>query len=96
MTSKEDTEARDMYYEAMEALERHLVRKAGPLTYLSDLKNGRPDSRMQHLVRGGGVRGGGVRPGSDVLCVVVVEVEGIATVEAGDSEYIVCVLVDHC
>lgn len=49
VTSKEDTEARDMYYEAMEALERHLVRKAGPLTYLSDLKNGRPDSRMQHL-----------------------------------------------
>ena len=89
MTSKDDTEARDMYYDAInvsgwgqncrvarflkaalgccsedhmqnyslvhthfhQALEKHIFKKTSTgLTYITDLRNGRPDGKMQHLV----------------------------------------------
>ena len=51
MTTKHDVEARDMFYASVAAMDRHLVRRTGDGTvYLTDLKNGRPDNKMQHLV----------------------------------------------
>ena len=51
MTSKHDVEARDMFYEAIFAISQQLVKRTGDGTvYLTDLKNGRPDNKMQHLV----------------------------------------------
>ena len=51
MTSKHDVEARDMFYSTLTAIDNQLVRRAGDKTvYLTDLKNGRPDNKMQHLV----------------------------------------------
>ena len=51
MTSKHDVEARDMFYSTLSAIDHHLVRRTGDKTvYLTDLKNNRPDNKMQHLV----------------------------------------------
>lgn len=51
MTNKHDVEARDMYYEAMAAIEKQLLRRTSDGTlFITDLKNGRPDMKMQHLV----------------------------------------------
>lgn len=51
MTSKHDVEARDMYFESISAIMNKLVRHTpNGLTYITDMKNGRPDSKMQHLV----------------------------------------------
>ena len=51
MTSKDDVQARDMFYDALGALEKHLVKKTvNQITYVTDVKNGRPDGKMQHLV----------------------------------------------
>lgn len=50
-TSKKDIEGRDMFYESLNALAKHLVKTtSNGLTYLTDLKNGKPDHKMQHLV----------------------------------------------
>ena len=52
MTSKEDVDGRDMYYEAIDAIDKNLVKRTNDgMLYLTDLKNGRPDGKMQHLVR---------------------------------------------
>ena len=51
MTSKQDIEGRDMFYDALAAIERHMIKRTSTgLVYLTDLKNGRPDNKMQHLV----------------------------------------------
>ena len=51
MTSKHDVEARDMFYASLSAIDHKLVQKAaGNHLYLTDLKNNRPDNKMQHLV----------------------------------------------
>lgn len=51
MTSKHDVDARDMYYTAAEALEKHLLKRTSDGTlFITDVKNGRPDNKMQHLV----------------------------------------------
>ena len=51
MTSKQDTEARDMYYESLSAIIKSLVKTTSKgLVYITDVKNGRPDNKMQHLV----------------------------------------------
>jgi len=53
MTSKKDVEARDMYYSAADALEKHLLKRTQDgMLYINDVKNGRPDFKMQHLVSG--------------------------------------------
>ena len=53
MTSKKDVEARDMYYSAVEALGKHLLKRTQDgMLYINDVKNGRPDFKMQHLVSG--------------------------------------------
>ena len=54
MTSKHDVEARDMYYESLSAIMKHLVKHTSSgLTYITDMKNGRADTKMQHLVSEG-------------------------------------------
>lgn len=51
MTSKKDVEARDMFYSCLSAIDHQLVRRTtNNVVYLTDLKNGRPDNKMQHLV----------------------------------------------
>lgn len=51
MTSKHDVEARDMYYESLSGIMKSLVKRtSNGLTYITDMKNGKPDSKMQHLV----------------------------------------------
>lgn len=51
MTSKHDVEARDMFYEALSAVDHQLLRRTRDnVAYLTDLKNGKPDNKMQHLV----------------------------------------------
>lgn len=51
MTSKDDVEARDMYYAAIAAIEKKLIRHNSDGTiFVIDYKNGRPDNKMQHLV----------------------------------------------
>ena len=51
MTSKHDVEARDMFYSTLSAIDHQLVKRTGDnVVYLTDLKNGRPDNKMQHLV----------------------------------------------
>lgn len=53
MTSKDDVEAKDMYYEAIEAIDHNLVKRTdGGMMYITDVKNGKSDGKMQHLVRG--------------------------------------------
>ena len=60
ITSKEDVDGRDMYYEAIDAIDKNLVKRTSAgMLYITDMKNGKSDGKMQHLVRG--------RGGSEVL-----------------------------
>ncbi|KAK5920574.1 hypothetical protein CgunFtcFv8_024371 [Champsocephalus gunnari] len=50
MSDKTDTEARKTYDEAIEAIERHLIRKSnGGLTFIGEWKNGHLERKMGHL-----------------------------------------------
>uniref|UniRef100_A0A8C8DP29 alpha-1,2-Mannosidase n=1 Tax=Oryzias sinensis TaxID=183150 RepID=A0A8C8DP29_9TELE len=50
MSDKTDTEARKTYDDAVEAIERHLVRKSnGGLTFIGEWKNGHLERKMGHL-----------------------------------------------
>ncbi|XP_078512465.1 mannosyl-oligosaccharide 1,2-alpha-mannosidase IB [Lissotriton helveticus] len=50
MSEKTDTEARKMYDDAIEAIERHLIRKSnGGLTFIGEWKNGQLERKMGHL-----------------------------------------------
>ncbi|XP_040193064.1 mannosyl-oligosaccharide 1,2-alpha-mannosidase IC [Rana temporaria] len=50
MSAKQDNEAKGMYYEAVEAIEAHLIRKSpGGLTYIAEWKGGVLDHKMGHL-----------------------------------------------
>ncbi|KAL7988447.1 hypothetical protein Chor_007366 [Crotalus horridus] len=50
MSDKMDTEARKMYDDAIEAIEKHLVRKSsGGLTFIGEWKNGHLERKMGHL-----------------------------------------------
>ncbi|XP_056413058.1 mannosyl-oligosaccharide 1,2-alpha-mannosidase IA-like isoform X2 [Hyla sarda] len=50
MSAKKDNEAKGMYYEAVEAIEAHLIRRsAGGLTYIAEWKGGVLDHKMGHL-----------------------------------------------
>ncbi|XP_069080021.1 mannosyl-oligosaccharide 1,2-alpha-mannosidase IC [Pleurodeles waltl] len=50
MSERTDHEAKQMYYEALEAIEAHLVkRSAGGLTYIAEWRGGLLDHKMGHL-----------------------------------------------
>ncbi|XP_021231217.1 mannosyl-oligosaccharide 1,2-alpha-mannosidase IC [Numida meleagris] len=50
MSDKKDTEAKKMYDDALEAIEKHLVKKsAGGLTYIAEWRGGILDHKMGHL-----------------------------------------------
>ncbi|NWS37939.1 MA1A2 mannosidase, partial [Probosciger aterrimus] len=50
MSDKTDTEARKMYDDAIEAIEKHLIRKSnGGLTFIGEWKNGHLERKMGHL-----------------------------------------------
>jgi mannosyl-oligosaccharide alpha-1,2-mannosidase len=50
MTSKQDVDGRDMYYEAVDAIDKNLVKRTNSgMMYITDMKNGRSDGKMQHL-----------------------------------------------
>ncbi|KAM7131513.1 mannosyl-oligosaccharide 1,2-alpha-mannosidase IB isoform 1-T1 [Ciconia maguari] len=50
MSDKMDTEARKMYDDAIEAIEKHLIRKSsGGLTFIGEWKNGHLERKMGHL-----------------------------------------------
>ncbi|KAM3933480.1 mannosyl-oligosaccharide 1,2-alpha-mannosidase IA-like [Leptodactylus fuscus] len=50
MSAKQDNEAKAMYYEAVEAIEAHLIkRSAGGLTYIAEWRGGVLDHKMGHL-----------------------------------------------
>lgn len=50
MSDKRDTEAKKMYNDALEAIEKHLVKKsAGGLTYIAEWRGGVLDHKMGHL-----------------------------------------------
>uniref|UniRef100_A0A672HKB9 alpha-1,2-Mannosidase n=1 Tax=Salarias fasciatus TaxID=181472 RepID=A0A672HKB9_SALFA len=50
MSDKTDTEARKAYDDAIEAIERHLIRKSnGGLTFIGEWKNGHLERKMGHL-----------------------------------------------
>ncbi|XP_006777584.1 PREDICTED: mannosyl-oligosaccharide 1,2-alpha-mannosidase IC [Myotis davidii] len=50
MSAKTDTEAKDMYYEALTAIETHLVNVSpGGLTYIAEWRGGNLDHKMGHL-----------------------------------------------
>ncbi|XP_069827824.1 mannosyl-oligosaccharide 1,2-alpha-mannosidase IA-like isoform X1 [Dendropsophus ebraccatus] len=50
MSAKTDHEAKGMYYEAVEAIEAHLIRRsAGGLTYIAEWRGGVLDHKMGHL-----------------------------------------------
>ena len=50
LSDKQDTEARDMYFEAMDAVEKHLVgHSSSGLTYLGEWRSGRLEPKMGHL-----------------------------------------------
>lgn len=50
MSDKTDIEARKTYDEAIEAIERHLIRKSnGGLTFIGEWKNGHLERKMGHL-----------------------------------------------
>uniref|UniRef100_A0A7M4F0Y7 Mannosidase alpha class 1A member 2 n=1 Tax=Crocodylus porosus TaxID=8502 RepID=A0A7M4F0Y7_CROPO len=50
MSDKRDTEARKMYDDAIEAIEKHLIRKSnGGLTFIGEWKNGHLERKMGHL-----------------------------------------------
>uniref|UniRef100_A0A2D4M3S0 alpha-1,2-Mannosidase n=6 Tax=Micrurus TaxID=8634 RepID=A0A2D4M3S0_9SAUR len=50
MSDKMDTDARKMYDDAIEAIEKHLIRKSnGGLTFIGEWKNGHLERKMGHL-----------------------------------------------
>lgn len=50
MSDKTDHDARRMYDEAIEAIEKHLIKKSrGGLTYIGEWKNGHLEKKMGHL-----------------------------------------------
>ncbi|NWY32225.1 MA1C1 mannosidase, partial [Pheucticus melanocephalus] len=50
MSDKKDSEAKKMYDDALEAIEKHLVKKsAGGLTYIAEWRGGILDHKMGHL-----------------------------------------------
>lgn len=50
MSDKTDHEARKMYDDAVEAIEKHLIRKSrGGLTFIGEWKNGHLEKKMGHL-----------------------------------------------
>ncbi|XP_068773189.1 mannosyl-oligosaccharide 1,2-alpha-mannosidase IC isoform X2 [Struthio camelus] len=50
MSDKKDSEAKKMYDDALEAIEKHLVKKsAGGLTYIAEWRGGSLDHKMGHL-----------------------------------------------
>ncbi|XP_062488743.1 mannosyl-oligosaccharide 1,2-alpha-mannosidase IC [Pezoporus occidentalis] len=50
MSDKKDSEAKKMYDDALEAIEKHLVKKsAGGLTYIAEWRGGVLDHKMGHL-----------------------------------------------
>ncbi|XP_075051445.1 mannosyl-oligosaccharide 1,2-alpha-mannosidase IC isoform X2 [Mixophyes fleayi] len=50
ISAKQDNEAKGMYYEAVEAIEAHLIRRsAGGLTYIAEWRGGVLDHKMGHL-----------------------------------------------
>ncbi|XP_053310695.1 mannosyl-oligosaccharide 1,2-alpha-mannosidase IC [Spea bombifrons] len=50
MSAKQDDEAKSMYYEAVEAIEAHLIRRSpGGLTYIAEWRGGILDHKMGHL-----------------------------------------------
>ncbi|TFK13460.1 calcium-binding protein 8 [Platysternon megacephalum] len=50
MSDKRDSEAKKMYNDALEAIEKHLVKKsAGGLTYIAEWRGGILDHKMGHL-----------------------------------------------
>ncbi|XP_065277754.1 mannosyl-oligosaccharide 1,2-alpha-mannosidase IC [Emys orbicularis] len=50
MSDKRDTDAKKMYNDALEAIEKHLVKKsAGGLTYIAEWRGGILDHKMGHL-----------------------------------------------
>ncbi|KAG7248615.1 hypothetical protein CRUP_035045, partial [Coryphaenoides rupestris] len=50
MSDKTDTEARKTYDDAIEAIERHLIRKSNSgLTFIGEWKNGHLERKMGHL-----------------------------------------------
>ncbi|XP_063167879.1 mannosyl-oligosaccharide 1,2-alpha-mannosidase IC [Candoia aspera] len=50
MSDKQDSEAKNMYDKALEAIEKHLVKKsAGGLTYIAEWRGGILDHKMGHL-----------------------------------------------
>ncbi|XP_066838747.1 mannosyl-oligosaccharide 1,2-alpha-mannosidase IC [Anser cygnoides] len=50
MSDKKDSEAKKMYDDALEAIEKHLVRRsAGGLTYIAEWRGGILDHKMGHL-----------------------------------------------
>ncbi|XP_053561359.1 mannosyl-oligosaccharide 1,2-alpha-mannosidase IC [Bombina bombina] len=50
MSARQDNEAKGMYYEALEAIETHLIKKSvGGLTYIAEWRGGILDHKMGHL-----------------------------------------------
>ncbi|CAH2222401.1 mannosyl-oligosaccharide 1,2-alpha-mannosidase IC [Pelobates cultripes] len=50
MSAKRDDEAKDMYYEAVKAIELHLIKRSpGGLTYIAEWRGGILDHKMGHL-----------------------------------------------
>lgn len=50
VSDKTDTEARNIYDDAIEAIEKHLIRKSnGGLTFIGEWKNGHLERKMGHL-----------------------------------------------
>lgn len=50
MSDKTDIEARNMYDDAIEAIEKHLIKKSrGGLTFIGEWKNGHLEKKMGHL-----------------------------------------------
>ena len=50
LTSRTDKEAKEMYYDAMEAIRTHLVKRSSTgLVYVGDFRNGRSETKMDHL-----------------------------------------------
>ena len=50
LTSRTDSDAKTMYYDAMEAIRTHMLKHSSSgLLYIADLRNGRAESKMDHL-----------------------------------------------
>ncbi|NXD84547.1 MA1C1 mannosidase, partial [Halcyon senegalensis] len=68
MSDKKDSEAKKMYDDALEAIEKHLVKKsAGGLTYIAEWRGGILDHKMGHLAcfSGGMIALGAEHAGED-------------------------------